>query len=406
MPNITNKSSLLEKSIAAISILALSVSYPFLVVLLFLVCPLKSVFYFCYLFLAIYFGFIFDFSNSNFDSSYYVDYYLSIARVGLEDFLSYYQSNIFTSNDTLDFGQQWIAFFISRIFPSEPRYYFIFSSFLYSFLQVIFINHVMKKFGLVYPFFFFLFLFLVVLMPIYNINGFRFWVAALLFMISLLYLSEKGQRKNFFIFCLLSIFFHFSFLFFALVLLFFSLTVRFVFSINFSRVYLYFISIVLSFSSYVVVAFVNLFVSDSALGKKVEYYFLADGVENSIFYKVASTSLFIYSCVALIFLSGRYFRIIALNSTLLSNFKLSFSLMFSCLFLMSFSSLARFAILFEVFFFVLLLQIYSNHKLLPGSRVVVSLILFASVPLIVMRLYKEFLFMQEVGFLKLFITWS
>lgn len=170
-----------------------------------------------YLFLVL-FGLTFVLGNEKLDSFRYAEYYKHVASLSSKEFL-YSLSGFFLSENTLDIAQPFISFILSRI-TDDPRLFFgaIAAIFGYFYLKSITLLHDQYIENNNNNSFFFLLFFILILDPIFNINGFRFWTAAWIFFFGAYHVVAYRKIKYLWL-CFLSILFHFSFFAPAFILL-------------------------------------------------------------------------------------------------------------------------------------------------------------------------------------------
>ena len=170
-----------------------------------------------YLFMIL-FGFTFVFFNEDLDSFYYAEYFSSIASISYDEFIKVY-ANFLSSELTLDLAKPIIAFTFSRI-SDDPRVYYgviaaIFGYFYLKSISIAYAKYVKKKNSNTL---FYLLIFVLILNPIFYINGFRFYTAVWIFFFGTYNFVLYRQKKYLWL-CFLSCLFHFSFIVPSLVLL-------------------------------------------------------------------------------------------------------------------------------------------------------------------------------------------
>lgn len=126
------------------------------------------------------------------------------------------------SNSNADFGESFLMYFVSR-FTDDYRWMMVFWALSFGLLFVNNIWYIIEKINLRInglTFLWFVGFFLII--PFWNINAFRFWTAAHLFIFGLLRFFYTKKKSYLFV-CLLSILVHYSFVIsnFLLVLFFF-----------------------------------------------------------------------------------------------------------------------------------------------------------------------------------------
>lgn len=164
-----------------------------------------------YLFILL-FGFTFVLGNEKLDSFRYAEYFQNMSKFTFSD-LQYFFNNLFSTEQTLDFGQPLITFLVSR-FSDDHRVFFgviagIFGFFYLKSVSFLYNKHYYYNKN-IYLLFFILY-FALIINPIFNINGFRFWTATWIFFYGA-YLFINTKEKKFFVITMISIFFHFSYI--------------------------------------------------------------------------------------------------------------------------------------------------------------------------------------------------
>ena len=172
-----------------------------------------------YLFMIL-FGFTFVFFNEDLDSFSYAEYFSSTASLSFDEFIKVY-SNFLSSELTLDLAKPIIAFTFSRI-SDDPRVFYgaiaaIFGYFYLKNISTAYAKYVKKKNSNTL---FYLLIFVLILNPIFYINGFRFYTAVWIFFFGSYNFILYKQKKYLWL-CFLSCLFHFSFIIPSLVLLFY-----------------------------------------------------------------------------------------------------------------------------------------------------------------------------------------
>ena len=167
--------------------------------------------YIIYFFL-IFFGFTFVLGNEKLDSFHYAEYFRDISNLSLLDFKKML-SNFLLSENSLDLAQPILSFLISRF---SDNYHLLFgciaSIFGYFYLKSINILYIHYHNSKSQISLLFLLFFVLILNPIFNINGYRFWIATWVFFYGGYVLITTKDKKYLFV-CFLSMFFHFSFIF-------------------------------------------------------------------------------------------------------------------------------------------------------------------------------------------------
>jgi len=125
--------------------------------------------------------------------------------------LGHYFSLFYTEGGFVDIYQPVITYLFSNI-TNNPRWLFLFFSFVFGFFYSRNIWFVLNKFPSTIGLPLFLFtLYFILICPIWNINGVRMWTAFHVFVYGALpYLFNSDKSKL--IFCFISVFFHFSFI--------------------------------------------------------------------------------------------------------------------------------------------------------------------------------------------------
>lgn len=191
------------------SVSFISLLYPFLGFLISLFYFDKKWFPKIIFFGCIFFGFVYQVPNSGVDSYFYKKDFLLYGTYDYSQFIGYIMT---VESQKSDIIEPFIAFFISR-FTSEPQYLFltysiIFGYFLYSNLNILYKNSIINR----NIFSFFLVIGFILLNGIWNINGFRFWLACHMFIFSILKLFIEKKKLEAIIVLILLPFIHFSFI--------------------------------------------------------------------------------------------------------------------------------------------------------------------------------------------------
>lgn len=162
-------------------------------------------------FFIILFGFTFVLGNNALDSYRYAEYFKYSATLSFSDFTESL-SSLFLSEKTLDVSQQILSFTLSRI-SDDHRILFgavasIFGFFYIKSIDTVYRLYSQNKSHLALLFVLY---FALIINPVFNINGFRFWTATWIFFFGTYNLIAFKNKKHI-LFCLLSVFFHFSFI--------------------------------------------------------------------------------------------------------------------------------------------------------------------------------------------------
>ncbi len=149
--------------------------------------------------------------NKEYDADRYVQYFEAMATFNFSDYWSSI-TNIYSGSDTLDLLRLTLAFFISRV-TSNPSFLFASFAFVFGYFYLGSINRLYSykksEFANVNVSIFILYF--IVLIPISEINGFRFWTASWVFffgVINYIILSDK----KYLLVALSAVLVHFSFL--------------------------------------------------------------------------------------------------------------------------------------------------------------------------------------------------
>lgn len=150
------------------------------------------------------------------DSNRYRDTFLDLAN----NHLSFYQfqSTLYsTETNTVDLFQPLLTYFVAQ-FTNNYQILFAIFGLIYGYFYSRNIWYVLEQLKeRIKPIYIPLILSFVLVIPIWNLNGFRFYTAAHVFIFGILpYLFEK--KKNLLIFSFASVFIHFSFLFPVMIL--------------------------------------------------------------------------------------------------------------------------------------------------------------------------------------------
>lgn len=163
-----------------------------------------------YLFFIL-FGLTIVLGNENLDSFRYNQYFQETSKLSFSEFRAFL-ANFLISEKTLDLAQPIISFIVSRI-TDDYRLLFGVIAAIFGFFYIKSINIVHRMFYLHKSSITLLFLlfFALIINPIFNINGFRFWTATWIFFFGAYQLISLRQIK-YISFCILSVLFHFSFI--------------------------------------------------------------------------------------------------------------------------------------------------------------------------------------------------
>ncbi|MBT1700526.1 hypothetical protein KK083_26800 [Fulvivirgaceae bacterium PWU4] len=166
----------------------------------------------------VFYGFTFVISNNDIDAN---RYQLNLSRfskehgLGLSDFTQLLYSE---QTSYIDVVQPLLTFIVSR-FTDNGRVLFAFFGLIFGFFYsrnlwflLSFVEHKLKKEAILFIILFAL------IVAIWQINGFRFWTAAHIFVYGLFQISA-GHRIRGFLICLSSLLVHFSFVLPAVILL-------------------------------------------------------------------------------------------------------------------------------------------------------------------------------------------
>jgi len=170
-----------------------------------------------YLFLIL-FGLTFVLGNEKLDSFRYAQYFQDMSKFSFSDFKRIFASFLL-SEKTLDLAQPIISFIVSRI---TNDYHLLFGV-----IAAIFGYFYLKSTSIVHKQYYenksrlallFLLFFALIINPIFNINGYRFWIATWVFFLGAYHLISSKEKK-YILLSFLAVFFHFSFVIPNLVLL-------------------------------------------------------------------------------------------------------------------------------------------------------------------------------------------
>lgn len=158
----------------------------------------------------VFYGYTFVFSNKGLDSDRYVQSLKYLAKQQSVSFSEFGQLLYSEDTNYVDILQPLLTFLVSRV-TDDPRILFACFAFIFGFFYsrnvwflLIKVENKIKREAL--PFLI-LFIFVV---AIWQINGFRFYTAAHIFVYGL-FLVADGKRGKGFLFCAASLFVHFSF---------------------------------------------------------------------------------------------------------------------------------------------------------------------------------------------------
>jgi hypothetical protein len=263
-----------------------------------------------FLFLIL-FGFTFMIENKAFDSNHLVE---SMKTIASQPFNSFWEiiSGLYTGT-SVDFILPLIMFIITRITTSQNIFYMvlagIFAWFYLKSISYIYDNQKLKgNYNAIIHFVFFIFL-----IPIFNINGFRFWTSAWMFFYGAYRIITAGE-KRFFVFTLLAAFTHFSFISANIILVAYLLIGN--------RNLLFYILLVFSlivpeiFSSQIEVIFSNI---GGALQTKYNIYTNIDYIEKieegqqglKWFMFLSSRGIYYYTLFMLLYIKFKHNKLIA-----------------------------------------------------------------------------------------------
>ena len=163
---------------------------------------------------CLFYGFTFIFSTDleqGSDSSRYAAWLIEMhnKEISWPNFIN----TLYNSNDgKLDILQPLLTYIVA-IFTDDPRFLFAVFALVFGFFYAqniwILFEKVKIKPNILHLLFIIIF---ILLIPLWSINGFRFWTASQIFIFGALNILVKGKKSYFFI-SLLSLFVHFSFVF-------------------------------------------------------------------------------------------------------------------------------------------------------------------------------------------------
>jgi hypothetical protein len=159
---------------------------------------------------CIYYGYTFIISNEGVDAFRYSEWFISLRS--LDFTLANFISTLYTKETNyIDILQPLISFILSR-FTSNPHWLFATFALIFGFFYSRNIWYFFKQVKITSSFTIVVFsIAFILLIPIWQINGFRFWTAAQIYLFGTLpYLVEKEKKRIFM--AALSVFVHFSFI--------------------------------------------------------------------------------------------------------------------------------------------------------------------------------------------------
>lgn len=317
-----------------------------------------------YLFLVL-FGLTFILGNDDLDSYHYAAYFQEMASKSFQDF-KLIITNFLASEKSLDLAQPIISFVLSRL-TDDYRLFFggiaaIFGYFYIRSINVIHRKYYTNKNSLALLFLLF---FILIINPIFNINGFRFYTATWIYFLGT-YKLITTKNKKYFALCSLSVLFHFSF--------FIPIFILIIYLIIGNRNRFYFTLLILSF--FISDVIFNIFPSISSifgegLSSKAGRYVNQNTIENIQKHKemalrenkwylyLPGTLTFYYITFSFLFINYKYKNFV--KSSELKNL-FSFSLLF-----LSFAnatsfipSMGRFRSVFLLFGLAFIINLLSN----------------------------------------------
>ena len=169
---------------------------------------------FIFILFCLFFGFTFVFSldfDQGSDSSRYAAWLIEMhnKEISWHNFKSVFYSG---EDGKLDILQPLLTYIVA-IFTDDPRFLFAVFALVFGFFYAQNIWFLFEKVKVNFTKLHLLFITtFILLIPLWNINGFRFWTASQIFIFGVLNILVKGKKSYFFI-SLLSLFVHFTFVF-------------------------------------------------------------------------------------------------------------------------------------------------------------------------------------------------
>lgn len=315
---------------------------------------------------VLWYGLTFPFSNPDLDSWRYAEALSEMKSLRLQDFLDIYIYGYLTSEKALDLYQPVTTFLFAKLGASKEIMFAFFVLVMFT-MQYLCYKQVKKLVGEKSIFFnsmCFAIFFLCV--PIFYINGVRFYTACWFFILGCLgfYLSN---RKSFLVLIMLSPLVHFSFIIFVLIFPFFKLTIKF--GKN-KIIALILLSFTLGNWVLGVVASIILNGASGGVNDKASRYVNEDYVElvdNSssqanLIVSIGGNLFYYLLIVAFIYLTARKYEYIYKYRILITIWALTSSCLIFSLLTSSIPSMGRFNVIFEVLCLTFILLFYSQRR--------------------------------------------
>lgn len=315
---------------------------------------------------AIWYGLTFPFSNPDLDSWRYAEALSEMKSLSLQDFIDIYIYGYLTSEKALDLYQPVTTFLFAKLGASKETMFAFFVLVMFT-MQYLCYKQIKKLAGEKTIFFnsmCFAILFLCV--PIFYINGVRFYTACWFFILGCLgfYLSD---RKSFLILIMLSPLVHFSFIIFALIFPFLKLSIKF--GKN-KIIALTLLSFTLGNWVLGVVASIILNGAGGGVNDKASRYVNEDYVElvdktssqANLIVSIGGNLFYYLLIVVFIYLTARKYEYIHKCRILITSWALTSSFLIFSLLTSSIPSMGRFNVIFEVLCLVFILLFYSKRR--------------------------------------------
>lgn len=349
--------------------------------------------------ISIWYGLTFPFTNVELDSFKYAEFLKDIEYYSFESFLKEYIFGYLTAEDKLDVIQQSISYFVVLLGGNENILYMFFS-FLFMYLQIKYLSVIQvsdktKKYALHHIFIFFIFLLCI---PVFYINGFRFYFACWFFLTcSICFLLKKQKKHLFYLF--LTPLIHYSFILLIPFIFIFLLISNF--KKDSSRQFIgnKLVISVVGFSFFVGQFILELLpkliaVFSGSLASKANKYlnpeyidFISDKSSKSNFIVLIGEYGFLYSCTLLyLYVSWKKYEYIVLNRNLYRLWLYTAIIGVFAFSLISVPSMGRFLVLFQVLSLTLYYMVMVNDYRYIKYRIpwyLIFVIIFALFKLIV-----------------------
>lgn len=315
---------------------------------------------------ATWYGLTFPFSNPDLDSWRYAEDLSEMKGLNLKQFLDVYIYGYLRHENALDLYQPVVTFLLAKLDASKELMFTFFALVVFI-LQYLCYVQIKKISGEKSIFFFFMSLAILFLcVPIFYINGVRFYTACWFFILGCIgfYLSNK---KTALFFVLFSPLVHFSFIIFVLIFPFLKLTKQFGKNKVIALILISFTlgNWVLGFISNIILSGGGGGVNDKAARYVNEDY--VELVDNSatqanIIVSLGGNLLYYLLIAILLYLTARKYQYFYKHKALITLWAITSSCLIFSLLTSSIPSMGRFNVIFEVLCLIFILLYYSHKR--------------------------------------------